>query len=85
MENLDIKVNHVYLAKHLPIKKAGLYSFGSSEVVDKDKEIQRVVIKEITESCYSLAFEGRDTTFYVEKNDKDIIYLEDLGVIAKTK
>jgi len=82
MENL--KVNHIYLAKNLPIENIGLYSMLSSRI-QKDKEIQRVIVKEITESCYLLSFEGRDTKFYVEKADVDIVYLEDLGIVANVK
>ncbi len=80
----DLKVNHIYLAKKLPVKRAGIMMF-SSDVVDKEKEIQRIVVKEITDTCYLISFEGKDTSFYVEKADSDIVYLEDLGVMAKTK
>lgn len=81
MENL--KVNHVYLAKNLPMQRSSMLMFASTRI-DKDKDIQRIVVKEITESCYLIAFEGREDAFYVEKTDPEIIYLEDLGVIAKS-
>lgn len=79
----ELKVNHVYLAKHLPVRNS--MSFFSTQVVEKDKDIQRIVVKGITESCYLISIEGRNDPFYVEKTDVDIVYLEDLGIIATPK
>jgi hypothetical protein len=81
MENL--KVNHVYLAKGLPMQNSSCYSLFGNTRVEKGKEIERIVVKEITDTCYLIAFEGSDRAYYVEKADTDVVYLEDLGVIAK--
>lgn len=81
MENL--KVNHVYLAKHLPVRKGGMSLFATT-IVDKGKEIERVIVKEITDTCYLLSYESQGAPFYVEKADPEILYLEDLGIVAKS-
>ena len=45
----ELKVNHVYLAKHLPVRNS--MSFFSTQVVEKVKDVQRIVVKE-EGKCY---------------------------------
>ena len=79
---MELQVNHVYLVKNLPIKRStGLFY---SEQIDKDKQIEKIIVKEITNSCYLLTFTKEGSIlFYIEKSNPNIVYLEDLGLIAK--
>jgi hypothetical protein len=77
-----LRVNHMYIAKNLPFKQIkGLFG---SERLDDRKTLQKVIVLEVTEKCYKLALEDSSNSYYVEKDDTDIVYIEDLGVIAKT-
>lgn len=80
---MEIKTNHIYLTIELPYQAS--YSMFSTRVADKETQISKIKVIDITETCYVLSHLGETRTFYIMKNDSSVSFIEDLGIEINNK